>query len=144
MKNDFEELLNEVIQNKYIKTVDDEIYLPSKNEDKLRESGFEINDKIIEELLTRYRVEVKKAEKKNSFNKKEKKRKSADKRNKFAKENWFKILMVVVVLIVIIIYIISNRYHFITKEKSNRFSENGTIEVIMKCDKFTGECEQIQ
>lgn len=62
--------------------------------------------------------------------------------NRFIKENWFKIFIVIVILVIAIIYVVSNRYSFVTKEKVNRFSENGTIEVIMKCDKFTGLCEE--
>ena len=61
---------------------------------------------------------------------------------KFVKENWFKIFAVVIILVIAVIYVMSNRYYFVKKEKSNRFVENGTIEVIMKCDKFTGECEE--
>ena len=61
---------------------------------------------------------------------------------KFIKENWFKIFTVIIILVIAIVYIMSNRYSFVKKEKSNRFTENSTIEVIMKCDKFTGECEE--
>lgn len=62
--------------------------------------------------------------------------------NKFIKENWFKLFAIIIILVTAIVYVMSDRYYFVKKEKSNRFTENGTIEVIMKCDKFTGECEE--
>lgn len=49
----------------------------------------------------------------------------------FIKENWFKILIVIVLSLITSIFILSNRYYFIQK---------GTT--IIKCDKFTGNCEQ--
>ena len=60
----------------------------------------------------------------------------------FIKENWSKIFTIIIVLIIAFVYAMSNRYYFTKKEKINRFSENGTIEIIMKCDKFTGECKK--
>ena len=58
MNDNFEDLFKEVKINKHIKTLDGEMYLPSKNEIKLREKGFNINDDIIEKLIERCRYET--------------------------------------------------------------------------------------
>ena len=135
MNDNFEDLFKEVKINKYIKTVDDELYLPSKNEMKLKEKGFNIDEKIMEKLLSRYRVETKKVEK----------NKPPDRKNEFIKENWFKVVIVITLIVIAIVYIMSNRYYFVKKDVnyySNIFHKQTTKQVMMKCDKFTGECEE--
>lgn len=133
MENDFEKLYEEVIKNNYIKTIDDEIYLPSKNEMKLIEKGFDIDGKIIEKLLMRYKTEI---EKENN-------NKSSDKSKSFIKENWFKISIIVILVVSLYIYITFNRYTFIQEESYNRFAED-MMQEVKRCDKFTGKCEEIK
>lgn len=133
MENDFEKLYEEVIKNNYIKTIDDEIYLPSKNEMKLIEKGFDIDGKIIEKLLMRYKTEIEK----------EKNNKSSDKSKSFIKENWFKISIIVILVVSLYIYITFNRYTFIQEESYNRFAED-MMQEVKRCDKFTGKCEEIK
>ena len=64
---------------------------------------------------------------------------------KFIKENWFKIVIIITLLVIAIVYIMSNRYYFVKKDVnyySNIFHKQTTKQVMMKCDKFTGECEE--
>lgn len=45
-------------------------------------------------------------------------------------KNWFKILLVLLICFFAVFYFLSNRYYFIQKEA-----------LIIKCDKFTGNCK---
>ena len=57
MNDNFEDLFKEIKINGYIETEDGYSYLPFKNEMRLREKGFNINDNIIEKLIERYQHE---------------------------------------------------------------------------------------
>ena len=66
---------------------------------------------------------------------------------KFIKENWFKFAILIALLVIAVIYIMSNRYYFVKKDVnyySNIFHKQATRQVMMKCDKFTGECEEVK
>lgn len=57
----------------------------------------------------------------------------------FIKENWFKIAILITLVFFSCVYFLSNRYYFMhIKAKDNLEEKN----VIIKCDKFTGNCQR--
>ena len=58
---------------------------------------------------------------------------------KFIKENWFKIVTIIILMAITFFYILSNRYFFI-----HRAGQSGFINIIIRCDKLTGECQYIK
>ncbi|MFA6096840.1 MAG: hypothetical protein WC788_04395 [Candidatus Paceibacterota bacterium] len=50
---------------------------------------------------------------------------------RFIKENWFRTTIIIVLSVIAFIFVLSNRYYFIQRDA-----------MIVKCDKFTGSCEE--